>query len=597
MGVGALTFETIIAVTGWLLLALAMALLLRALVGDRARGRRRCGKCWYDMAGVPGLTCPECGRAHKRERGLGRSRRSRKLIALALMGAILGFSVSQVWFWKTGAFLDYVPRWALAAAAWTQAERAEKVYGMAPTRADRAMARLYSDPSLNPPINLNLNTRWEGILACWQAGRVLDQYAGAKSFNSDASSMIQRASYVLISYELSDTRMGMKPLGRAMWGEHWIEPLYVVASLAREGDALAMQWLEDFVLNHHEARQRAAAASWLCSAAMRHPSAMKKLARVVQTPLGQEAAAAVARTARRDHEPERSLEVMEMLMTSPHATVREGGLIGLQDFTPIPRYEPLIWPLLLNDPSPAVRAAAARSRWRPQGLMDKWGPALVAACEDEVPEVAKAAMSTLAQWASQAEWTAAQFASWLRKRDETRALGDGLQRDPFEWASSRSMEPYEESLRARHFYRFAPLDEKMLAWYRRAALEHPDSSVRENALRAVPEMRAPVVWHLELVAACLDSEAEASNRAPAIRSLIALVETDHDGVQGLITRGLRDSHDYVRYAAVGLCVRFRIDDPECLAALEDLATDSDPGLANAALRALERIRREQVQSE
>jgi hypothetical protein len=77
--------------TGWLLAILAFALFLWSLFADRARGRRRCPRCWYDMAGVPGLTCPECGRAHKSERRLTRTRRRRWTACLALL-AILGGS-------------------------------------------------------------------------------------------------------------------------------------------------------------------------------------------------------------------------------------------------------------------------------------------------------------------------------------------------------------------------------------------------------------------------------------------------------------------------------------------------------------------------
>lgn len=62
----------------------------RALFADRARGRRRCGKCWYDMAGVPGLKCPECGREAKREKHLGRTRRRWGRAVLA--GVLLGVS-------------------------------------------------------------------------------------------------------------------------------------------------------------------------------------------------------------------------------------------------------------------------------------------------------------------------------------------------------------------------------------------------------------------------------------------------------------------------------------------------------------------------
>ncbi|MEK6703276.1 MAG: hypothetical protein AABZ53_13510, partial [Planctomycetota bacterium] len=67
------------------LLVAACAGLAWALVGDWVRGlrakragkaaRRRCQQCWYDMTGVAGLRCPECGREARSERGLRRSRR------------------------------------------------------------------------------------------------------------------------------------------------------------------------------------------------------------------------------------------------------------------------------------------------------------------------------------------------------------------------------------------------------------------------------------------------------------------------------------------------------------------------------------------
>jgi HEAT repeat protein len=63
---------------------------LLALLRDRSRGRRRCPKCWYDMTGTPGLTCPECGRTAKRERKLHRTRRRWRLAALALLITLAG---------------------------------------------------------------------------------------------------------------------------------------------------------------------------------------------------------------------------------------------------------------------------------------------------------------------------------------------------------------------------------------------------------------------------------------------------------------------------------------------------------------------------
>lgn len=59
-------------------------LLLWALLGDPARGRRRCPRCWYDMAGMAGRRCPECGKEAKRERSL---RKWRRRWGWALAGA------------------------------------------------------------------------------------------------------------------------------------------------------------------------------------------------------------------------------------------------------------------------------------------------------------------------------------------------------------------------------------------------------------------------------------------------------------------------------------------------------------------------------
>src|SRR5262245_41615289 len=50
------------------------------LVAGRARGRRRCPRCWYSVEGAVadnagGYQCPECGRAIRNERGSLRTRR------------------------------------------------------------------------------------------------------------------------------------------------------------------------------------------------------------------------------------------------------------------------------------------------------------------------------------------------------------------------------------------------------------------------------------------------------------------------------------------------------------------------------------------
>lgn len=70
---------------GGALAALGLALLGWALLADRARGRRRCPRCWYDMTGTPGLTCSECGHQVRSERKLLRTRRRWRWVGLATL--------------------------------------------------------------------------------------------------------------------------------------------------------------------------------------------------------------------------------------------------------------------------------------------------------------------------------------------------------------------------------------------------------------------------------------------------------------------------------------------------------------------------------
>ncbi|MBC7834593.1 MAG: hypothetical protein H7Y88_05770 [Phycisphaerales bacterium] len=95
----------------WLLVAIATALFIRGLFCDRARGRRRCPRCWYDMAGLTGLTCPECGKTVQRERALHRSRRSPRLMLAALL--LLGVAVTPVAYQAHARYMK--TRWRMMA--------------------------------------------------------------------------------------------------------------------------------------------------------------------------------------------------------------------------------------------------------------------------------------------------------------------------------------------------------------------------------------------------------------------------------------------------------------------------------------------------
>ena len=108
----------------WIVTGLALGVgasglvwLVRAVVGDRAGGRRRCPKCWYSMDGVPGLRCPECGRVAQDERHLCRARRSKWAIAMAfvMMLAAPGGLFARAWL-ATHPLRDAIPTWALVEA-------------------------------------------------------------------------------------------------------------------------------------------------------------------------------------------------------------------------------------------------------------------------------------------------------------------------------------------------------------------------------------------------------------------------------------------------------------------------------------------------
>ncbi|MDX2016818.1 MAG: hypothetical protein SFY95_04150 [Planctomycetota bacterium] len=100
---------------GVILAIIVLVWLVRSRVIDRSKGRRRCPRCWYGMDGVPGLTCPECGRAAKNEHRLLRTRWRKRRLALGLIGLLAAACVFlgpeyQRYDWAKG------PRWIWTAS-------------------------------------------------------------------------------------------------------------------------------------------------------------------------------------------------------------------------------------------------------------------------------------------------------------------------------------------------------------------------------------------------------------------------------------------------------------------------------------------------
>ena len=90
-------------------------LLIWGIIGDRARGRTRCPRCWYDMSGATNLTCPECGNTVKSQSSFSKARRPKWPFILALIFLSTGlyaFSISKR-VAETGEWLAAVPTWFL----------------------------------------------------------------------------------------------------------------------------------------------------------------------------------------------------------------------------------------------------------------------------------------------------------------------------------------------------------------------------------------------------------------------------------------------------------------------------------------------------
>ncbi|MCP3906214.1 MAG: hypothetical protein GY715_21525, partial [Planctomycetes bacterium] len=95
---------------------LGLMLLYAALLRDRSRGRPRCPKCWYDMAGRDmAAQCPECGRPISTRRSLFRTRRRWWLAVVALVMLAAAWPMLQWERIKRDGWLSVTPTTVLIA--------------------------------------------------------------------------------------------------------------------------------------------------------------------------------------------------------------------------------------------------------------------------------------------------------------------------------------------------------------------------------------------------------------------------------------------------------------------------------------------------
>jgi hypothetical protein len=108
--------NALILAAGVLIMAAGAVTLFKALWSDRARGRRRCPQCWYEIGSVDLPACPECGRPVRGVCELGRTRRRNGAAVAAIVVVLLGVVTARVPAARRDGWTAVVPLpvWAIA---------------------------------------------------------------------------------------------------------------------------------------------------------------------------------------------------------------------------------------------------------------------------------------------------------------------------------------------------------------------------------------------------------------------------------------------------------------------------------------------------
>lgn len=120
---------------GYAVAIIAAVGVLLALFRDRAKGRARCRKCWYDLAGAGDLPihCPECGKSHTKPRHLKKTRRHKRLALVWLLVMVVGgYGLWVVPRVQERGWTGSIPTFVLAGVApWINAQMAidSEIYG------------------------------------------------------------------------------------------------------------------------------------------------------------------------------------------------------------------------------------------------------------------------------------------------------------------------------------------------------------------------------------------------------------------------------------------------------------------------------------
>ena len=136
----------------WAPLVVGVLLLIVAIRGDRAKGRRRCPKCWHTMVGIRrtkhGWVCPECGNPATTTRDILRTRPRpfyRRLgVLLLLIAPLPWYGTRVIERWTQEGALALVPT-TIAALAYPDHVSSIRKKGSIAQRADAMLANRYTE--------------------------------------------------------------------------------------------------------------------------------------------------------------------------------------------------------------------------------------------------------------------------------------------------------------------------------------------------------------------------------------------------------------------------------------------------------------------
>ncbi|MEL6329933.1 MAG: hypothetical protein AAFR38_09740 [Planctomycetota bacterium] len=181
---------------GWVVTALGLGLVGWAMFADRARGRRRCRRCWYDMVAVDGLLCPECGHEHRDARRLLATRRRWAFVWLALVPLLGGWALRLTPKYQRGGVAAITPDFvvALNASSWSGPALAQTDH-----RYRRRVDRLMRDEDVSDSTRRLVVDRALRVLADADASN--NRRAGAASILFHSSREYSRWRESLMSIE------------------------------------------------------------------------------------------------------------------------------------------------------------------------------------------------------------------------------------------------------------------------------------------------------------------------------------------------------------------------------------------------------------